>query len=304
MVDAVTRIGRRAPRRETWLGGALAALAMTQGISHLPALAAEPTGSPVVIPVEAAEAAASPVLARLVQEVRTQTDVFLVLSGGASRMAPATRARLLALLDALPILAERGVRPAVGDGGTQAGIMEAAGLARRAANGAFPLIGVAPAPNVTTSGEVGKTPVDPNHSHVVTVTNPAWSVARRAEGWTPASGFWGSETATMYALFARLAEGRPSVALVANGGTITLDEVHANLVQRRPIVVVAGSGRAADAIVSLLQSTTPDDEEVRRLREQASALDVPAHRDLFHVFQLEGGPQALATLLQNLLRRP
>ena len=306
MIRIEGRAWRAAPRRRAmWLAAALAALVLTVSVPCVASrAAAETTGPPVVIQVEAAEAAASPAVARLVQDVRSQTDALVILSGGAARMAPETRVRLLALFDALAILTSRGVRLAVGDGGTQAGIMEAAGLARREARGAFPLIGVAPAPDVTASGERGKTPVDPNHSHVVTVTNPAWAAARRSEGWTPASGFWGSETEAMYALLGRLAEGRPSVAIVANGGMITLDEVRENLAQRRQIVVVAGSGRAADAIVSLLRGTTPDDEEVRRLRERADALGVSTHGSIFHVFRLEDGPQALATLLQDLLRRP
>jgi hypothetical protein len=180
--------------------------------------------------------------------------------------------------------------------------MEAAGRARQGAGGAFPLVGVAPAPDVTASGEPGKTPIDPNHSHVVTVENPAWTEARRAEGWKPENGYWGSETGAMYALFGRLAAGRPSVVLVANGGTITLDEVRENIGQRRPIVVIAGSGRAADAIVSLLEGTTPADEEIQRLRVTAAALDLVASRELVRVFRLEEGPPALARLLADILR--
>ena len=77
--------------------------------------------------------------------------------------------QLLAMFDALTLVAKTGRRIAVGDGGTQAGIMEAAGLARRASGNAFPLIGVAPAREIQPRG---KTPVDPNHSHVVAVDNP------------------------------------------------------------------------------------------------------------------------------------
>ena len=113
------------------------------------------------------------------------------------------RQRLLEMFDGLSRLASGGRRIAVGDGGTQAGIMAAAGLARRASGQTFPLIGVAPAPEIPPRGQ---TPVDPNHSHIVAVDNPS----------APAQDAWGSETETMYVLFNRLAEGRPSVAIVAN----------------------------------------------------------------------------------------
>jgi SLOG in TRPM, prokaryote len=257
---------------------------------------------PILIHVRAADVATSADVARLVRDTRARADAFVFLSGGASKMSPEAQRRLRALVDALALLTARGVRLAVGDGGTQAGIMEAAGLARRAAGSVFPLIGVAPAPDVTASGEAGKTSVDPNHSQVVTVENPGWADARRAEGWKPQDGYWGSETAAMYAIFGRFAEGRPSVALVANGGAIALDEVRENLAQRRPIIVIAGSGRAADAIVSLLDGTIPTDVDVQGLREKAAALDIPANRSLLRVFRLEDGPEALAKLLERILR--
>jgi SLOG in TRPM, prokaryote len=209
---------------------------------------------PILIHVRAADVATSADVARLVRDTRARADAFVFLSGGASKMSPEAQRRLRALVDALALLTARGVRLAVGDGGTQAGIMEAAGL------------------------------------------------ARRAEGWKPQDGYWGSETAAMYAIFGRFAEGRPSVALVANGGAIALDEVRENLAQRRPIIVIAGSGRAADAIVSLLDGTIPTDVDVQGLREKAAALDIPANRSLLRVFRLEDGPEALAKLLERILR--
>jgi hypothetical protein len=282
----------------------LLALSMTGPPWLSRAWSAETATALAVIQVRATDVATSSDVTRLVQDVRARADAFVFLSGGASRMSPEARGRVLVLLDALALLARRGIRFAVGDGGTQAGLMEAAGLVRRVTGGAFPLIGVAPAPDVTVSGEAGKAPVDPNHSHVITVENPAWAETRRAEGWKPEDGSWGSETVAMYTIFDRLAAGRPSVALVANGGAITLDEVRENLARRRSIVVVAGSGRAADAIVALLDGTTPNEEETQRLWARAAALDVPAHRDLFRVIRLEDGPLALAEVLEDILRRP
>jgi hypothetical protein len=258
----------------------------------------------VVVRAGASEVGTSPVVASLVHDLRARADAFVFLCGGASKVSDQTRDRLLGLFQAFELLAVRGVRFAVGDGGTRAGIMEAAGLARRASGGAFPLLGVAPAPEILPAGAPGTTPIDPHHSHVVAVDDPGWAEARAATGWTAADGYWGSETGAMYEIFARLAAGRRSVALVANGGAITLDEVAMNLAQNRPLVIVRGSGRAADALVAVLEGQAPEDEEIRRLMPRAAALALPAHRDRIRVFPLGDGPQALADLLATLLGQP
>jgi hypothetical protein len=213
----------------------------------------------------------------LIREVRTLADCFIFLSGGAGNMAEHHRQALLSMFDALRMLAGSGYRIAVGDGGTQAGIMEAAGHVRRASRNAFPLIGVTPAAEVPP---LGNTPLDPHHSHLIAVRTP------------PASGSlsWGSETATMYWLFERLAEGRPSVTIVANGGNTALSEVDANIQARRRMIVVEGSGRAADAIVSLLRGADSADSQ---LSARARELGVTRRPELFRLVPLGAGPDGL-----------
>jgi hypothetical protein len=235
-------------------------------------------------------AAADPEIRALVQEVRSHADVFVFLAGGASKMPEEDMRRLLEVFDALAILARNGTRLAVGDGGTQAGIMEAAGLAREASGYAFSLTGVAPANEIPPRGE---TAVDPNHSDVVAVENRAWDAS---------NGWWGSETATMYELFARLAEGRPSTTIVANGGAITLNEVDENIRAGRPMIVIAGSGRAADALLSLLADTNPVEGEVVELRTRAAELGLTRRPDLLHAFSLaDGSSRDLARTLTEVL---
>src|SRR5262250_725233 len=97
-----------------------------------------------VIEVRAGEASRSDAIARVVDELRAAADSFAFLAGGASKMPPEAKGHLLALLEALPRLATRGVRVAVGDGATKAGIIEAAGAARARSGAVFPLLGVAP----------------------------------------------------------------------------------------------------------------------------------------------------------------
>jgi len=219
-------------------------------------------------------------LSALIAEIRNQADAFVFLSGGASRMREDYQRQLLAMFDALSLVAKGGRRIAVGDGGTQAGIMEAAGNARRASGNAFPLIGVAPVREIPPRG---KTPIDPNHSHVVAVDNPS----------APAQDTWGSETDTMYWLFGKVSEGRPSVTIVANGGGITLTEVEANVRTGRRMILIEGSGRAADAIVSLLKATKPSEAEVATLRERAGKAGLTRRPELFQMVALQAGATSL-----------
>jgi hypothetical protein len=259
--------------------------------------------TPVVLRVMSDRIVVAPEVIGLIEQTRRDADAFVFLSGGASKMDGGIQRRLLELFGALTLLADRGNRLAVGDGGTQAGIMQAAGLARRASRRPFPLIGVAPAPELSIAGSAGRTPIDPNHTAIVAVDNPRWIADKQSSGWTPEQGHWGSETGAMYALFDRLSEGRPSIAIVANGGHIVLDEVRANVSAGRGMVLIAGSGRATDALVGQLRGTPPADAEAARLSERIAALELTKHDELYRIFDLNEGPTALADLLEGLLPR-
>ena len=204
----------------------------------------------------------------------------MFLAGGASKMREDQQRQLLALFDALSLLTKGGQRIAVGDGGTQTGIMEAAGRARRASGGAFPLIGVAPAAEIPPRG---RTPIDPNHSHIVAVDNPE----------APAQNAWGSETGTMYWFFAKLTEGRPSVTIVANGGGITLTEVDANVnagAAHDPDRGKWASRRRARLIVERNEALEP---EVRDLRERAEKANLTRRPELFRILPLQAAAAGL-----------
>ena len=248
-----------------------------------------PGAVPMRIDVSRDSAPDSAALSKLIRETRDQADAFIFLSGGASKMSADDQQRLLAMFGALADLAASGRRFAVGDGGTQAGIMQASGEARRASSGAFPLIGIAPAKEIPPRG---KTPVDPNHSAIIAVDDPSLPADQDA---------WGSETTTMYDVFARLAEGRPSVTVVANGGGIALTEVDANVKAGRRMLLIEGSGRAADALVSLIRGTTPQDGEVADLRARAEKAGLARRSNLFTVVRLETGPAGLRDALSRAL---
>src|SRR5690349_21788409 len=128
-------------------------------------------GGPTGLTVGAGAVGRDPRVLELVERTRASADAFVYLCGGAAKMSPPAEQRLFGLFDGFVMLTTEGVRLAVGDGGTQAGMMKAAGLARRAGGFTFPLIGVAPAPEIPPRGQ---TPIDPNHSDIVAVENNAW----------------------------------------------------------------------------------------------------------------------------------
>jgi hypothetical protein len=227
-------------------------------------------------------------LAELVADIRRQADRFVFLCGGAANMDTERQQPALAMFDALAQLPLDGYRLAVGDGGTRAGIMEAAGKARRASGNKFVLLGVAPAVDVPPRGT---TPTDPNHSHIVTVADPS----------APAVDAWGTETDTMYWLFKRIAAGRPSVAVLVNGGKIALKEVRANIDAGRVVITVEGSGRAADAIACLVKGAAAPDGEVADLCGHAQSLGLPGRPELFRVLPLAAGATGMRDAMVDVI---
>jgi len=266
---------------------AFAGLSLWLVALQAPPVALRGPGPPRVIAARQAALERNEELRSLIEAVHREADAIVVLSGGAAKMSAARQRALLAMFAAIGTLAtERHI--AVGDGGSKAGIMEAAGKARLASGGAFPLIGVAPAREVVPGG--GSTPIDPNHSHLVAVDGPALSGGVST---------WGTETATMYWLFNRLAEGRNSVAVVANGGAITLDEIAANVEFGRPIILIEGSGRAADALIALVRGATPAEGEIAVLHAKARQMKLNRRPDLFHVVPIGAGASGLLEALRT-----
>jgi hypothetical protein len=158
----------------------------------------------------------------------------IVIHGGAGAMersmVPAVRAFLA---DAVVPLAQTHTL-LIADGATQTGVARLMGEVRAAAGATFPLLGVAPHRYVTYPGGPSPSkeryPLDPHHSHFIFV-----------EG----DGF-GVESALLVGLLQ--ASGVPGFALIVNGGKIVMEEVRAQATQGNAIVIVRGSGRAADRL--------------------------------------------------------
>jgi hypothetical protein len=246
------------------------------------------TSEPHVIAARQASLERNVELRALIDAVHRDADAVVLLSSGGATPGRPTRLDVLAMFDALGTLAgERQI--VVGDGGLASGIMAAAGKVRRASGRSFPLVGVAPACEIAPAGPNA---LDPNHSHLVAVDDPA--LPKGASG-------WGTETATMYWLFNRFAEGRDSVAVIADGGAATLNEVAANVEFGRPMILIEGSGRAADAMVTLVRGTIAADGEVRLLQAGARAARLHRRPDLFRIVPIEAGAAGLLAALRAAL---
>lgn len=195
----------------------------------------------------------------------------LVCVGGAAGVAEDDAAALADLLTdhVIPLVDKMSVT--IVDGGTDSGVMRLIGQARAATNGSFQLVGVAAAGTVRVphgpeprSNDAAE--IDPNHTHIVLVPGDTW----------------GDETPWLSSVATTIAADKPSATLVINGGAITLDDALASVRARRPVIVLAGSGRAADEIAGAKAGQPAGDQSqeiadsplttIVSMRDQASVL--------------------------------
>jgi hypothetical protein len=137
------------------------------------------------------------------------------------------------------------------DGGTDSGVMRLIGRARSAAGARFPLVGVAAAGTVAIPGDSGQTssdaaPLEPHHTLFVLVPGKEW----------------GDEAPWISDIASVVAGSRPSVTVLINGGQIAYSDAAGSLDRGRPLVVLAGTGRTADAIAEALAGQTGDPRAV------------------------------------------
>jgi SLOG in TRPM, prokaryote len=202
----------------------------------------------------------------------------LVLVGGAGRMSPEHLSRTAEVLarQVVPVIGRLGA--AVVDGGTDSGVMRMMGEARHIAGASFPLIGVAPEGKVSAYPAVtGVTTakIESRHSHVILVPGDSW----------------GDESPWLAKVAEVVAGTAASATLVINGGAITYQDIAHSLVRGRPVIVLAGTGRTADAIAT---ATDHDglDQDARRI----------ASSPLTRIISIDDGP-ALAGALESILGR-
>jgi hypothetical protein len=190
----------------------------------------------------------------------------VVVIGGAGGLDEVRLNRLRPLFDSaiVPVMKES---DAVGmDGGTLSGVMRLFGEAHWAAAATFPLVGVAAEGTVRLPGgqepHGDDAPLEPHHTHFVLIPGSEWG----------AESPWIAEAATV------LAGGAPSLTVLINGGEIAYADVERSLHAGREVLVIAGSGRTADALAEAL-AEDGGDERARALARsglvRSVALDDP-----------------------------
>ena len=178
------------------------------------------------------------------------SSASIVLIGGADGMPARDLAQLGPLFsDVLAELAFR-LRAAVLDGGTDTGVMRLMGRARQESSRDFPLVGVIAARLAALPGRPalpGAAQLEPNHTHFVLVPGDDW----------------GDEGPWLMHLGEMIGGGRRTVTLLVNGGDISQRDAERSVDAGRPVVALAGSGRAADALADAAAGRPPDEASER-----------------------------------------
>jgi hypothetical protein len=177
--------------------------------------------------------------------LRSPRPVLVVVGGAGKLDAPELR-RLTPLFRAgLAPAIEKAGAVAV-DGGTDAGVMRLLGDAREANSATFPLVGVAAEGTVRLPGTPGfeddAADLEPHHTHFVLVPGDQW----------------GDEASWITATASDLAGSAPSLTVLVNGGDIAYRDATLSVEAGRPLLVIRGSGRAADEIAAAIRGEPSD----------------------------------------------
>ena len=173
----------------------------------------------------------------------------VVLVGGASGLddEAAHRCERVLRTAVVPVLERLGA--CLVDGGTDSGIIALAGRARHDAAATAPHVGVVAEGTVrhTADSSAAETAaLEAHHTHVVVVPGSSW----------------GDEAPWLARVAAAIAGPLPSVTVLANGGEVAYDDVAQSLAAGRPVLVLAGTGRTADAIAAARAGEPADDRAV------------------------------------------
>jgi hypothetical protein len=174
----------------------------------------------------------------------------LVVVGGAAGMDERTKERLRTLFSQVLVPVVTGWNAVVVDGGTDSGVMQLAGQALSTARASFPLVGVAVDEKVIVPGDAsgpgGRRALERHHTQFVLVPGSAW----------------GDESPWLARVATEIAAGAPSVTVLINGGKIAFQDLANRAAAGRPVLVIRGTGRAADRIAAALDGDRTDPRAV------------------------------------------
>jgi hypothetical protein len=174
----------------------------------------------------------------------------LVLVGGADDLGDAEASQLRPLFADVLVPVVQSLDGIVLDGGTDTGVMQLIGRARAERGATFPLVGVVVHDLAAVRGEASRweaAELEPHHTHFVLV---------------PGSG-WGDEASWLARLGSEVARGSSSVTLLVNGGDVAWADVEHSVEAGRPVVVIDGSGRAADVLAAGVRGHAADERAAR-----------------------------------------
>jgi len=184
----------------------------------------------------------------------------VVLIGGADDMEAMDVDQLRSVFEEVLVPVVEANRAVVLDGGTDTGVMRLIGRARANREATFALVGVAVADLVSLDGEPAAARLEPHHTHFVLVPGSTW----------------GDESRWIARLGSTIAGDSRSVTVLMNGGEIAFEDVAQSVEAGRPVVVLDGSGRAANALATALRGGESDPRSSELVR---SGLVRSAHID-------------------------
>lgn len=180
----------------------------------------------------------------------------IFITGGAGGMSEEDRQSTQSVIEAgiAHFANENGIT--VIDGGTESGVMQMIGEARMKNNYKFPLIGIAPVDKVSYPGWQGKeteAELQRGHTHFVLVN----------------SDQWGGESQMIVNLTRAISKKEHrSLGILINGGKIAEHDVYLATKQSSesiPILVLDGSGRAADRVSTAIKTNAAENALIRAI---------------------------------------
>ncbi|HKP52528.1 MAG TPA: hypothetical protein VJ183_07740 [Chloroflexia bacterium] len=211
-----------------------------------------------------------------------QSRPTLVLVGGANLLPDGDREELRALFTSVLAPTAERLGLYVVDGGTHAGIMSLMGEARAAIKASFPLVGVAAIGTVALPTQA----VDPKDAELLALLEPHHTHFVLVPG-----SSWGDEAMWISQVAGTLADHLPSITVLVNGGEVTWLDARCSIEANRPILVLEGTGRTADAIAAGVRGELTD---LRVGNLVASGLV-----RVVDVVDNESGPKALAEAIEE-----